>query len=157
MKVPTPAVLSPLFFLLTFSAVPSSGATQKPIILPKLSPSNPQGVEGGFWKTDNYFDPVLHLKNILLKQPLDVVPSLYFADGTEYDLPTIHLEAAGVAAVGIRTAIQDVPAALQSHVSTYGMIGVRYNWSWPAIIATIQNTDEIASLTIESSARVNAP
>ena len=33
------------------------------------------------------------------------------------------------------------------------MAGVSYQWSWPAIIATIQNIDEVASLTTLSSFR----
>src|SRR4029077_21176221 len=115
----------------------------------------PQGLEGGFWRTDQNFDPILRLKNVLLKQSLSVKPVLYFSDGTEYDLPVMTMEPAGVAQVNIRLALENVPATLQSHVSAYGMAGISYQWSWPAIIATIQNTDEIASLTITTSLRAD--
>jgi hypothetical protein len=108
-------------------------------------------MEGGLWKVDQDFNPILRLKNVLLKQSLNVTPTLYFADGTEYQLPSITLEPAGVAQVNIRIALQSVPADLQSHISTFGMAGISYQWSWPAVIATIQNTDEISSLTITSS------
>ena len=65
------------------------------------------------------------------------------------------LEPAGVAQVNIRLALENAPATIQSHASTYGMAGISYQWSWPAVIATIQNTDEIASLTITSSLRAD--
>lgn len=126
-------------------------------LLPHHSADTPQGSEGGFWKIDENFDPTIHLKNVLLYQPIDVVPSLYFADGTEYRLSTVHLAPAGVAAIRIRSVLQAMPAGLKTHASTFGMVGVNYRWSWPAVITTIQNTDEIASLTNHSSANVNAP
>jgi hypothetical protein len=152
-------LLSWCVFLLTLpvTAVPelSQGSSSTPILLPKLSPNTPQGMEGGFWRTDNNFDPILRLKNVLLKQPLQVTPSLYFTDGTEYKLPSTTLEAAGVAQVNIRLVLQHAPANVRAHVSTYGMAGITYQWSWPAVIASIQNTDEIASLTITNSLRAD--
>jgi hypothetical protein len=107
------------------------------------------------WRVDNNFDPILRLKNVLLKQSLSVTPTLFFADGTEYDLPALTLEPAGVAQVNIRLALENAPAAIKNHESSYGMAGISYQWSWPAIIASIQNTDEIASLTITSSLRAD--
>jgi hypothetical protein len=35
------------------------------------------------------------------------------------------------------------------------MAGISYKWSWPAVIATIQNTDEISSITHTSSFRAD--
>lgn len=114
-------------------------------------PNTPQGLEGGFWRIDGNFDATLRLKNILLKQSLVVTPSLYFADGTEYRLPPVTLSPAGIGRVSIRYALQNAPAAIRSHVSTFGMAAISYRWSWPAVIASIQATDEIASLTTVSS------
>ncbi len=116
-----------------------------------LDPNTPQGLEGGFWRIDHDFDPILRLKNILLKQPLTIVPSIYFADGTEYRLASVTLEPAGVAQVNIRFALQSAPASIKSHISNFGIASISYQWSWPAVIASIQNTDEIASLTFTSS------
>jgi hypothetical protein len=65
-------------------------------------------MEGGFWKVDQDFNPILRLKNVLLNQALSVNPILYFADGTPYPLPVITLEPAGVAQVNIRIALQSV-------------------------------------------------
>jgi hypothetical protein len=146
-------VLSLVLSLLGFVVAQAQTGSSKPISLPHYSPTTPQGLEGGFWRTDQYFDPVLRLKNVLLKQSLSVTPALYFADGTEYDLPAMTLEPAGVAQVNIRLALENAPAKIQSHASPYGMAGISYQWSWPAVIATIQNTDEISSLTITSSFR----
>ena len=108
-------------------------------------------MEGGFWRTDGNFDPILHLKNVLLKQSLDVSPSIIFADGTELALPLVHLEAAGVASVDLKIAIQSAPHSIQAHVSTYGMAAISYQWSWAAVVASIQDTDEIASLSNANS------
>ena len=147
--------LSFLVLLLSLQATLAHATDSKPIHLPKLSPATPQGMEGGYWKTDHDFNPILRLKNVLLTQPISVTPILYFADGTPFTLPVITLEPAGVAQVNIRIALQSVPAKLLSHISTYGMAGISYQWSWPAVIATIQNTDEIASLTITNSLRAD--
>jgi hypothetical protein len=86
-------------------------------------------MEGGFWRTDGNFDPILHLKNVLLKQPLDVTPSLFFADGTEFTLPVAHLEPAGVASVDLKIAILGVPQSMRSHISEFGMAAISYRWS----------------------------
>lgn len=119
--------------------------------MPLQSTDTLQGMEGGFWRTDNNFSPILHLKNILTKTGLDVSPAVFFADGTEYALPAIHLEPAGVASVDLRIAIEHAPQALRGHISKYGMVGIAYRWSWPAVAVSIQNTDEIASLSGASS------
>lgn len=148
-------VLSLVFSLFGIAVAEGQTGSSKAISLPHHAPTTPQGLEGGFWRTDQEFDPILRLKNVLLKQPLTVTPILYLADGTEYDLPTVNLEPAGVAQVNIRYALESAPAAIQNHISTYGMAGISYHWSWPAVLATIQNTDEIASLTITSSLRAD--
>ena len=139
----------------TLLVVHAQSNSPKAITLPHHSPTTPQGLEGGLWRVDNNFDPILRLKNVLLKQSLNVTPVLYLADGTEYDLPAMTLEPAGVAQVNIRLALENAPATIQNHMSTFGMAGISYQWSWPAVIATIQSTDEIASLTITSSLRAD--
>lgn len=40
---------------------------------------------------------------------------------------------------------------MTSHVSEFGMAAISYHWSWSAVIASIQDTDEIASLSNVSS------
>jgi 3D (Asp-Asp-Asp) domain-containing protein len=133
--------------LFVSTLIAAHGSTKKPILLTPQSPNTAQGLEGGFWRTDNNYDPILHLKNVLLKNALDVTPQIFFADGAEYILPVVHLEAAGVASIDIKLAIQHAPSVLLPHVSDYGMVGIAYRWSWPAVTVSIQNTDEIASLS----------
>lgn len=140
-------ILLPLALSCLVSIASLSAQTPQARPLPLLPRTTPQGVEGGFWRMDGSFDPVLHLKNVLLKQPLDVTPEIFFADGTEYDLPVVHLDPAGVASVDIKIAVGSLPPAIAPHVSTYGMVGISYQWSWSAVLASIQNTDEIASLS----------
>jgi hypothetical protein len=144
-------VLAASLCLFALSDIAAQGSAKKTVLLPPRSPNTPQGLEGGFWRTDNNFDPILHLKNVLLKLGLVVTPEIFFADGTEYKLPVVHLEPAGVASVDLKIAIQNVPPKMLSHVSSFGMVAISYNWSWPAIMASLQNTDEIASLSGASS------
>lgn len=132
-------------------ALQASSQQKSVIFLPHKSPATPQGAEGGFWRIDSNFEPILHLKNELLKTPLTVTPMLYMADGTEYDLPVVSLETAGVASVNIRDAVEALPPAAAAHLSDYGAVGIKYQWSWPAVLATVQNIDQIQSLTFISS------
>jgi len=77
-----------------------------PVILNKKHPITAQVAEGGLWRTDATFQPVFMLKNLLDIAPMDVTPVLYMQDGTEDDLPQVHLDPAGVAMVNISTAFQ---------------------------------------------------
>ncbi len=129
-------------------------AAQKPVLRrPHHDPGTAQEAAGGLWRTDRDFDALLHIKNILLKQPLDVTPVIYTADGTEVDLPKVTLPAAGVASLNIGRMLRN--AALGAHLSSYGTASVRYNWSWAAVLATIQNTDEMESITFHSTLSTN--
>ena len=137
-----------------FTAIPClASAQKKPLKRPHHDPSTTQEAAGGFWRIDRDFDAALRIKNVLLKQPLTVTPVLYMADGTEFDLPSLDLPAAGVASVNIGRMLQN--AALGAHRSTYGSASVRYHWSWAAVLATIQNTDEIESITFHSTLNTN--
>jgi WD40 repeat protein len=139
-----------LLFSLTTPVVSAAGVDSKNTI-----PETAQGQEGGFWRTDHNFDSVLRLKNVLLHQALEVTPALYFADGTIYRLSPVHLEAAGIAQINIRAELQLLPPALSSHLSEFGMAAIEYKWPWPAVLATVQNIDEVASLTGVSAANAD--
>jgi hypothetical protein len=41
----------------------------------------------GLWRTDSGFTSLIELKNQLVTGPVSVTPSLFMADGTEYDSP----------------------------------------------------------------------
>lgn len=117
----------------------------------KSKPLIPQGIDGGLWRVDHAFVSTLMLKNIVTIAPIKVTPILYMADGTEYDLPAVKLDAAGVAVISINNALNDVPSKIQSHVSTYGSAGIRYQWLWSgAVTAEVRNGDDVRSLVYAS-------
>ncbi len=148
-------VLATLTLLVMIGLLNSHWADgQQQQLYSNLSQRNPvaQSVEGGMWRTDQAFDSVLHMKNVLLTNELQVRPSLIMADGYILRLPTMIIPAAGVASVNITDALKHMDVAAQAHRSVYGMAGVDYSWNWPgAIMASIQNIDETAMLTFHSS------
>jgi hypothetical protein len=130
---------------------PLSAQGKKYIMMPHHDPSTPQGMEGGLWRTDANFESILQLKNVLINHPLTATPILYMADGTEYQLPPVTLDPAGVASININTAVNEMPAALAAHRSLYGMLGVKYNWSWPAMMGLVRNIDEAEMVSFYSN------
>ncbi len=123
---------------------------------PHHDPSTPQWSEGALWRSDRGFDSYLRLKNVLLNQPLTVTPVLYMADGYEVDLAPLTLDPAGVASINIPMALRQAGSAAGTHSSAYGMAGVKYQWSWSAVLATVQNIDEVESITFHSSLAADA-
>jgi hypothetical protein len=154
------AIVLALSVILLFS-VPFLARPQKPIqstsvqmpsgaqvsAMLKNKPLVPQGTDGGLWRTDRAFVSTLMLKNVLLVASIPVTPILYMADGTEFDLPPVNLDPAGVAIVNINAALQNAPPAIQPHISEYGSVGVRFNWLWAgAVTAAVRSGDDIRSL-----------
>ena len=106
-----------------------------------------QQMDGGFWRTDGTFRPILHITNYLVDQTLVVTPVLYMADGTEYDLTPVTLPAAETTGVDIVEALDNLPGSQRSHLSEYGSAGVKYIWHWSnAVKAMVQNLDIPRSL-----------
>lgn len=125
-------------------------APPKPLPWPR-KPLTTQEAEGGIWRTDNGFQPMLMLKNGLEIAPIAVTPVLHMADGTEYDLPPIQLDPSGVAMVNILDALQNAPANVQSHISTFGSAGMKMQWAWPgAVHGAVRNTDEVRGLIYQT-------
>jgi hypothetical protein len=141
-----------MYVSLCFCA-PSHAAEKKILYRPHRDPSTFQESAGGFWRTDRDFDAALRIKNVLLNQSLEVVPVIYMADGTEVELPRMTIPAAGVVSLDIGKMLQS--RSLGAHVSSYGSASVRYKWSWAAVLATIQNTDEMESITFHSTLNTN--
>jgi hypothetical protein len=105
LKLASSALVLLLIFVTVQVSAQNMATSSVPVTLPIYSPNTPQGTEGGFWKVDGSFEPILRLKNVLLKQSLTVTPILYFADGTPYPLTPIFLDPAGLAQVNIRIAL----------------------------------------------------
>lgn len=117
----------------------------------KGKPLLPQGSDGGFWRTDHGFVSTLMLKNMLVIAPITATPVLYMSDGTEYDLPPVNLDAAGVAVLNINEAMQYAPSNIQPHISTYGSAGIRFKWLWAgAVAAAVRTGDDVRSLVYQS-------
>jgi hypothetical protein len=101
---------------------------------------------GGVWRVDHTFVATIQVQNILTNAPIDFTPVLFMADGTEYDLPSMTLPAAGFVEVNVNDALRTAPADVAAHLSSYGSVAVRYAHGWNAIDATIQNLDTVRSL-----------
>ena len=66
--------------------------------------------------------------------PIQVTPVVYMADGTEYDLPSITLDTAGVATVSINRALAAVPPSIGGHLSQNGSAALRYQYPWGGVV-----------------------
>lgn len=134
------------------SLQPAIAQEEKSASRPVSSPSTAQGMEGGVWRTDNNFESTLELKNVLVNQALMATPIIYMSDGTPYELKPVALQPAGVATVNIGTALADLPAYLEPHRSSFGMVGVKFSWSWPAaVLGMVRSVDETAMVSFQSS------
>ena len=142
-----------VLFTIGFTAcfLQSGYAQEQMMMLNERPTSTAQSAEGGMWRLDGNFDAVLHLKNVLAKEPLTVHPSLIMQDGTPYALAPVTLSAAGVALIDIGDAVRHMPASMSGHRSDHGMISLSYSWSWGgAVLASVQNVDELAMLSYRS-------
>jgi hypothetical protein len=48
------------------------------------------------------------------------------SDGSEFDLPAESIPPAGVSAVSVNAALENLPPALSTHLSTFGCVALRY-------------------------------
>jgi hypothetical protein len=113
-------------------------------------------MEGGFWRVDHTFEPMLIVSNVLEKAELPVSPILYAADGTEFRLPSITIAPSGVASIDIRNTLKNVPPEIRAHFSQFGSAAIEYVWSTPgAASAMIQNRDAKRSLNFNSEFRAS--
>src|ERR1700753_185205 len=86
----------------------SAAPTQNPAktsnkIIPKQWHRAPAAYEiaGGLWRADQSFEARLQIKNHIQLASVKATPVLYMADGTEYVLPSVELEPAGVTSLSI--------------------------------------------------------
>jgi hypothetical protein len=136
-------IFSMLFVML--SAAASFAASVPPKGYP--TPIALRQMNGGFWRADHTFSPILYITNLLVTNSLQVTPVLYMADGTEYDLAPVTVSAAGVVRVSIADALRVAPAKIQPHISEFGSVGLHYEWHWQnAVSAMVQNLDTTRSL-----------
>ncbi len=65
-----------------------------------------QVLNAGLWRTDRGFNATIRVTNLLVVGPLEVVPVLYMADGTRYQLPPLKLPTSGESNVNVNDALR---------------------------------------------------
>jgi hypothetical protein len=113
---------------------------------PNPSAPVPQELFCPLWRTDNTFEATIRLKNELVIGPMTVIPVLFMADGTEYDLKPLTIDPADVATISINDALQEAPASLQEHLSQFGSASLRFIYGWNAVSGSIQSLNRPRSL-----------
>ena len=99
------------------------------------------------WRTDTTFHSTIRLSNQLAFSSIDVIPTLYMADGTPFQLSVVHLPKSGVQTVDVNAALANLPAALHSHLSTWGSASYSYKYDWQGVVfATMSILDLARSL-----------
>ncbi len=105
-------------------------------------------LSGGFWRTDRAFISTIRIKNVLIVGPMDVIPTLFMADGTPYVLPSVHIPTSGVATININNALAAAPAKIASHLSSYGTAMLMWTYtSQGHVAASIASIDATRSLS----------
>src|SRR5712691_7725437 len=106
-----------------------------------------QVLNAGLWRTDRGFNTTIRVTNLLVLGPLEVVPVLYMADGTRYELPSMTLPTAGEVELNVNDALRAWSPAVAPHVSEFGSASLEYRYFSPgALSATIQILDLTRSL-----------
>ena len=100
------------------------------------------------WRTDLSFHSTITVSNQLANTGIDAIPTLYMADGTQWELPAIHLGKSGVQDLDINQALSNAPAGIRAHLSSYGSAAIRYRYDWQgAVYATMSIVDLTRSLS----------
>jgi len=104
------------------------------------------------WRTDASYRSTIRLSNQLAVSEMDVIPTIYTADGTPWELTPVHLAKSGVATVDINAMLAKAPADVQAHISSYGSASIRYRYDWQgAVYATMSILDLVRSLDYSPS------
>ena len=78
---------------------------------------------------------------------MDATVTLFMKDGTPYLLAPVHLQPSGVATVNINSALNNAPASIQPHLSTFGSASVSYRYDWQGVVyASMSIMDTVRSL-----------
>src|SRR5579859_3346014 len=124
------------------------GERRKVPDIKKYGPVVQQELDGAFWRTDAGFRATIRISNIVQTATINVTPVLFMSDGTEFVLPAVDLEPAGVATVNVNDALLHAPPDVASHLSSFGSAALRFQWPWAsAINGAIRSVDVPRSLT----------
>jgi len=94
-------------------------------------PTSTYSLHCGLWRVDSGFVSKIHIKNVLIAKPLTVMPVLYMADGTSYELQPIQVPVAGTAQINVNDALSYAPPAIEPHLSEYGSAALFYQYKNP--------------------------
>src|SRR6185312_3161924 len=86
------------------------------------------------WRTDGTFESTIRLSNQLVVSKKKATVTLFMADGTPYVLPPVELEKGGVATVNINRALENVPADVLPHLSSFGSASVSYRYDRQGVV-----------------------
>ncbi len=114
---------------------------------PPPLPTTPQTLTSGYWRVDQGFVSTIEVKNAWVVSAIDVIPVLYFADGTPYPLPSVHLGASATKTISINQALSAVPGSVAAHESQFGSAALMYRGNVGAVIATVTLINPGASLS----------
>jgi Bacterial Ig-like domain (group 2) len=108
------------------SVSPPSHAQMQPQVLSGSRPNIDQVLSGGLWRIDRSFQSSIQIYNrhIILRRT--VIPVLYMADGTEYDLPPVDVAPNSLATISVHDAIESAPPQVRGHISLYGSASVHF-------------------------------
>jgi hypothetical protein len=99
------------------------------------------------WRTDASFRSTIRISNQLATSEIDVIPMIYMADGTAWELAPVHLGKSGVETLDINAILAKAPQPVQGHLSSYGSASIRYRYDWQgAVYATMSILDFVRSL-----------
>jgi hypothetical protein len=106
-----------------------------------------QVLNAGLWRTDRGFNATIRVTNLLVVGPLEVVPVLYMADGTRYELSPLKLPTSGESNVSVNEALRSAPTTVAAHLSEFGSASLEYRHSFPGVAsATVEILDVPRSL-----------
>jgi hypothetical protein len=110
---------------------------------------------GGLWMTDANFKSSIYLRNVVETDPITVTPILWLANGTNYRLPPVTVEAAGTAIIDINAGLQSM--GISSWATLSGYVELQYAWPWDPFCATVRDVDVAHSVIFTYGLRAAAP
>jgi hypothetical protein len=108
------------------SVSPPSHAQMQPQVLSGSRPNIDQVLSGGLWRIDRSFQSSIQIYNRHIILHRTVIPVLYMADGTEYDLIPVDVAPNSLATISIHDAIESAPPEVRGHISLSGSASVHF-------------------------------
>jgi hypothetical protein len=108
------------------SVSPPSHAQMQQQVRSGSRPNIDQVLSGGLWRIDRSFQSSIQIYNRHIILHRTVIPVLYMADGTEYDLPPVDVAPNSLATISVHDAIESAPPEVRGHISLSGSASVHF-------------------------------